>query len=439
MCKIVVIDALMGTGKTTLAIDMMEGESCNRLFGDDEDEARFVYITPYLDEVERVKKACPALNFVEPVAVSGRKLENFKTLVANRENIASTHALFLLSDREVHDLVTHANYTLIIDEETECVREYKDINKTDVKYLFDHRMVYTDDAGVVHWNHQNYPAYDGRYEDVMRLCDNQALVMVDSALFVWRFPIEFLRMFRRVFVFTYLFEGSLMSAYLKANRMSYEVKTLSPDKTAPALDRMIPYSPELEAERVAAVRPLLTITEDEKLNAVGRRVGKSHPLSVSWFDSAKRTNSPKLKQLCDAAETFFRHRAIGPARERLWTCVKRFKPDLRGKHLTARAWITCNLRATNAHRTKKNLAYLTNVFIHPKLARYFLKCGVEPNHDLHALAALVQWVWRAQIRDGKPVTLFVPSERMRGLLKRWLAGEGASIAAGGEGEEIYAA
>jgi hypothetical protein len=241
-----------------------------------------------------------------------------------------------------------------------------------------------------------------------------------------------------VFVLTYLFEGSLMSAYLKANRMPYEVKTLSPDKSAPVAQRLIPYSPELEAERLAAVRPLLTIVEDEKLNAVGRRVGKSHPLSVSWFDSAKRTNSPKLKQLRDAAETFFHHRAIGSASERLWTCVKRFKPDLRGKRLTARTWITCNLRATNAHRTKRHLAYLTNVFIHPKLARYFLKCGVQPNHDLHALAALVQWVWRAQIRDGKPVTLFVPAERMRDLLKRWLAGAGASIAAGGEGEEVFA-
>lgn len=45
---------------------------------------------------------------------------------------------------------------------------------------------------------------------------------------------------------------------------------------------------------------------------------------------------------------------------------------------------------------------------------------------------------RAQVRDGKLATLFVPTERMRDLLKRWLAGDGASIAAGGEGEEAFA-
>jgi hypothetical protein len=46
--------------------------------------------------------------------------------------------------------------------------------------------------------------------------------------------------------------------------------------------------------------------------------------------------------------------------------------------------------------------------------------GVAVNQDQYALSALVQWIFRSAIRDGKPITLYIPSERMRGLLMDWL-------------------
>ena len=46
--------------------------------------------------------------------------------------------------------------------------------------------------------------------------------------------------------------------------------------------------------------------------------------------------------------------------------------------------------------------------------------GVKVNQDQYALSALVQWIFRSAIRDGKPITLYIPSERMRGLLVDWL-------------------
>jgi hypothetical protein len=33
---------------------------------------------------------------------------------------------------------------------------------------------------------------------------------------------------------------------------------------------------------------------------------------------------------------------------------------------------------------------------------------------------MIQFIWRSAIRDGKPIHLFVPSERMRTLLKDWM-------------------
>ena len=37
-----------------------------------------------------------------------------------------------------------------------------------------------------------------------------------------------------------------------------------------------------------------------------------------------------------------------------------------------------------------------------------------------ALGALLQWAWRSQIRNAKPIDIYIPSERMRELLYNWI-------------------
>lgn len=48
MTNIKVVDSIMGSGKTSAAINLMNNAS--------KDE-NFIFITPYLNEVERIKKA----------------------------------------------------------------------------------------------------------------------------------------------------------------------------------------------------------------------------------------------------------------------------------------------------------------------------------------------------------------------------------------------
>ena len=33
---------------------------------------------------------------------------------------------------------------------------------------------------------------------------------------------------------------------------------------------------------------------------------------------------------------------------------------------------------------------------------------------------MLQWLWRSALRDGKHIILYIPSKRMRDLLKAWL-------------------
>jgi phosphoribosyl-AMP cyclohydrolase len=46
--------------------------------------------------------------------------------------------------------------------------------------------------------------------------------------------------------------------------------------------------------------------------------------------------------------------------------------------------------------------------------------GVNLDEDLFALSEMIQFIWRSRIREGKPIDLFVPSGRMRTILKAWL-------------------
>ena len=128
-CGVKIVDAVMGSGKTSAAINHMNQS--------DESE-RFMYITPLKTEVDRIIKSCVSRNFCQPEErfTTDTKLNNIKKLVSHNEDIASTHALFHRFDREMIDLCRAANYTLIMDEVTDVIKEYE-LSKEDFKILLE--------------------------------------------------------------------------------------------------------------------------------------------------------------------------------------------------------------------------------------------------------------------------------------------------------------
>ena len=81
------------------------------------------------------------------------------------------------------------------------------------------------------------------------------------------------------------------------------------------------------------------------------------------------------------------------------------------------------MRATNEYKDRNSVAYLINRFENPIITGFLSKNGAEVNQDIFALSELIQFIWRSQIRDGKPINLYIPSERMRILLLEWLNGD----------------
>lgn len=56
----------------------------------------------------------------------------------------------------------------------------------------------------------------------------------------------------------------------------------------------------------------------------------------------------------------------------------------------------------------------------PDIKQFVEHYRIEFDDDLFSLSALLQWIWRSRIRDGEPINIFIPSERMRNLLITWI-------------------
>ena len=97
-----VCDTIMGAGKTESAITLMNQDK----------ESRYVFITPYLDEVERIKRSCVGRNFKDPQSKGRGKLDDLHRLLSMRDNIASTHALFESYNSETISLISSGSSLL---------------------------------------------------------------------------------------------------------------------------------------------------------------------------------------------------------------------------------------------------------------------------------------------------------------------------------------
>jgi hypothetical protein len=392
---------------------------------------KFLYVTPLLDEVDRVMAACPALHFKDPVPVHGRKYFGLDKLIDDGVNIATTHSLFGLITKDTLGKLKAHGYTLVIDEVLTCVDHFSMLTKADLTLLFDQRMVYIDGASLLRWNHDKAPDYRGKFETVRNLCDNGNLIAwaMGAGAFVpgktghillWAFPTDFLAAFREVFLLTYLFHGSPMRAYLEAEGVRFDLRTVV-DKG----HRLVPWAAAVEKEAKERIRQHLRIYEGS-LNAVGKRPPgtRAQPLGKNWFTNA----SPEtIKALRTATMNYFRQRSRSgvDAHFFAWTTFKDQRKALAGKfykHYTQ--WIPLNAKATNEYRHKTVLAYLSNRFSLPSITSYFKSRGVEVYDDLYAISEMLQWLWRSAIRDDaspQEVNVFIPSDRMRGLLKLWLS------------------
>jgi hypothetical protein len=399
-----VCDAIMGTGKSSAAINFMNEHK----------KDKFIYITPYLEEVERIKNSCPDLWFVEPSnkieKYDYRKGEHTAALIEQGRNIATTHQAFKSYTPEMLDNIREQGYRLIIDENVDVLEKY-DFHPDDMRIALNSGLV----SKIGDMYYLVDEDYNGRfYRELVQFLKVRQLIQIEDSsgihLFYWLLPPELVTAFKDVIILTYIFEGQSLHHFLEMYGLPYDYIGIQKDENGQYHFCECPgYTPEY----VGKLKDMIHILDNDKLNAIG---DDTHALSMSWFDKNRKNPEELKKNVYNCINNIWRD---APASEKMWGTYNDCRNKVSGKGYT-KSFIRFNMKATNQYRNKHYMIYLVNLFMNVSDKIFYNQHGIEVDDSLYALSIMVQWIWRSAIRDGDEIYLYIPSRRMRNLLTDWI-------------------
>ena len=414
--KVTVCDAMCGSGKTSWIIDQMNREN-----------KRWIYIAPYLDEVNRIIEKCPNRDFKQPDDKFNTKSEDLFRLINAGVNIASTHELFKRLTEETTNMLRVQNYCLVMDEILEIV-EPVSLKPATTKLMFDKGflqmediegsntdrikkvVVGEEDAGL---ESILMKSDDGvvSFNNLRRWANNDRLVWVNNNILLWLMPASIFDVFDEIYILTYLFDGSYQKTYYDLHGIDYCYKSVIKNDKGYSL---IDYDLEYDVGKRNDLRSKINVY-DGKLNAIG---DFSTSLSNNWW-TKKGFKGQREDIMKKSLYNYLGNHLRSNQNLAMWTSFKENMENLKPNGFT-QCWIPFNQRATNLYRNKRDLAFLVNRFINPMIDNYFKAFNYAVNEGMFALSELVQWLFRSGLRDGNSVNLYLPSYRMRNLLVDWL-------------------
>jgi hypothetical protein len=421
-----VIDSPCGSGKTEYAMSKLLTQK----------DKKYFYITPFVSEAERVAKDAKELGFNLPHDYKGKdgKSTGGKTrgcieLLKKGKNICTTHALFSISGKEFIKYFKQYDYTLVLDEMLD-VSEDIQLGHGDVNLLAlaDYIVLPDADHGIVKQGKNKYER--GKIPQIEKLMDalDKAEVYCAKGInedlsLIRQFPPDILKSFKEVWVMTYLFKDQIMYAYLLAHKFDLKfhyVKETTGNKELKDKNFEL-----IEGELSGSgtkFKHLITIHEDVKgckpLNAIGDGRGT---LTSNWW--SKNSNDEKLmKAIQDDMHDYKQNHINAKSKFTLWTVFNTYEKNI-ARNGYKRAFLQHTSKATNAYRSKNCLMYMIDKRPNPVETRLYKKMGVTINEARYSLGHLVQWVFRSAIRDNNPISIYIPSKRMRNILIKWLDGK----------------
>ena len=388
--KITVIDSIMGSGKTTWIINYMKKNP----------QKHFLYIAPLKSEDERIKNEIKNI-YVPPDEEFKAKLPRVKSQLRKKRSIASTHSLFQLFDEECISLIRDGKYTLIMDEVIEVINPIK-IKKADIEIIMNSGAAIVDKDYRMIWTDQYENLSENGYGWLENMIKLNKVINIDNESLMWQFPPEIFDAFHDIFILTYLFEANILHSYLLSNNLKYTKKSIINNKLT-----------EFQRPDLAKYQDLITIYEG-KLNTNIHT--DRNTFSLTWYDNADKIYLDRMK---NNLYNWFHNISHTKSKDSMWTTFKDYQIKLQGKGYT-KGFVYVGCRATNEYSNKSSLAYCVNRFYKPMIKKYFSHLGYPVNESLYALSDLIQWIWRSRIRNDQPISIYLPSPRMRNLLSDWL-------------------
>lgn len=399
-----IVDSIMGSGKTEHIIDLMNSEM---------EQDNIIYITPYIDEVKRIKDRVISKRFYEPKEKEEihfySKSASLKYMLKNSYNIATTHALFKIIDNETEDLLEASNYVLVLDEVLDVI-SHVELKKADLHIVFEgYKLLEADDDGTVRLG-SGAKAYmelgGGKFDYLLSMAKLERLFLFQDTILLWEFPVSVFKHFKDVYILTYLFDGQIQKHFFDYYKVDYtKFSIINTDNVR----KLVPYDKKYDEARILDLKSKIDIY-DGKYNTVGE---SPTSLSFNWY----KTKTSSVKEVIGKnVYNFFRHEKGLLYKDCIWTS---YKNSIKVANY-AKSFIPHNLRATNDYSDTKAVAYCVNRYVSPFIDRYFSEKGIIVNHDIYALSEMLQLIWRSGIRNNEPISVYIPSKRMRELLIKFL-------------------
>ena len=411
MTKIYVVDALMGTGKTSAVMRFLEDSL-------ESTEDRFLYISPFRKDMQnlisRVSKMCTKNHFYTPERVDGALLNGFKKLLREKKNIASTHALFKRYDEEVLELLKEGKYHLIIDEAMDCLEDAKlPVHPLSWQSWMDYGIITENKTTGLLDIHLDMLDETFFGYDFLKELDKYNVAYDHGHTLFFKIPINRFDVFKDVTILTYMFKYSIQYYYFMSDKKKYTIKYRyvgKDERGFKLVDRI------KDAIRLKPDPSLFNLIEgDGGVNHVGLSTDKRRALSKTWFSTADK------RPLKESIKTVVRDIWKCDESDLIWTVFKNNREEIGGD---MDGFLSCGARSTNEYMDRHHVIYGINRYMNTSLPLYFGKRGVEVDQDMWALQDMLQWIYRSAVRKGEPINLYIPSKRMRNLLKMWLEGDG---------------
>ena len=425
-----ILDAIMGSSKTSNTCKWMEEN--NHIY-------KFFYISPLLDEVKdggRIQQACPTTRFVSPMTktedmkqpkesqrgVDGhKKVDDLLNLLKMGANITCTHSLYIsMTDEHFKEMEKH-NYVLIIDEELGMIDDYKNYSSPDVKSLVKLGCLSVQESdGMLVWKNndvEEFNEYGHRYYQFKKHVENEMIYVSkrDENMFVCQLPIKLITIAKRCIILTYMFDGNILSSFLKLKGLKYksftDVQVNHVDKKD-IMDKIVLHTPKHPKWDEKVLK--LSVTGYHNMSSSDLKHVSNYILSVTKEYSADdySTMFTFPKDRCNLSENKVKIK-IKP-KGFVDTLVKsKTSPE-------KICWISSSCRATNKYRHKSCVIHAYDRYPNQPVAAYLHDFNCDIDVNVFSCSEMLQWIWRSRIRENKQINLAILSPRMRLLFLNWL-------------------
>lgn len=446
-----VVDAIMGKGKSSWAI--REINKCKN--------KRYLYVTPFISECDRVSAETGIFTPMVTKDDKRSKLQQAVDVIELGFSLVITHSLFLKLPKST---VSSLNgYNVIIDEAlTTCT--HIAVSTAEVESML------RDGALVIEEECENYKRLAINTPDSLkntallrfhhsRIAGNSELLFSDNNLLMMLLPSDLFNNAENVTMLTYDFAGSDFDCYL-------QLRGITPTVVSLKNGELVDYYKQDGSD----FKHLVTVIDNPRMNET-KTANRGERFTKRWYGNL---NAEGYKQIKNNLGNFFNRCTKTTSDKNLWTIfqasdMKSYLKDEKGamfysdgkvkgknvrdlvmdkpyrqvgnkkfcydfSHLDYESgdldfeaerkrmvWLPLNVRGTNLYADRTAVAYMVNLNLSPALTNFFnCTIGREPDNDLFATSMMIQFIFRSAIRNGQPITVYIPSLRMRHLFLTWL-------------------